>query len=124
MNRHIAPLAHRTNFCYNLVSIFVSFYTVNSGALMLAGNCVAESAFLLRIPAAFHLLIRNVNAYISISREVTKIFTNRKKIFAVGMACLLVLSLIGCYEYRGPYTRAEAIRYRCSTPGWFLMKQR
>lgn len=45
MNRHIAPLARRTNFCYNLVSIFVSFYTVNSGALMLAGNCVAESAF-------------------------------------------------------------------------------
>ena len=111
MNRHIAPLARRTNFCYNLVSIFVSFYTVNSGALMLAGNCVAESAFLLRIPAAFHLLIRNVNAYISISREVTKIFTNRKKIFAVGMACLLVLSLIGCYEYRGPYTRADVEEY-------------
>ena len=111
MNRHIAPLARRTNFCYNLVSIFVSFYTVNSGALMLAGNCVAESAFLLRIPAAFHLLIRNVNAYISISREVTKIFTNRKKIFAVGMACLLVLSLIGCYEYRGPYTKADVEEY-------------
>lgn len=111
MNRHIAPLVHRTNFCYNLVSIFVSFYTVNSGALMLAGNCVAESAFLLRIPAAFHLLIRNVNAYISISREVTKIFTNRKKIFAVGMACLLVLSLIGCYEYRGPYTKADVEEY-------------
>ncbi|MCI8829904.1 MAG: hypothetical protein HFG43_02815 [Lachnospiraceae bacterium] len=66
---------------------------------------------MLRIPAAFHLLIRNVNAYISISREVTKIFTNRKKIFAVGMACLLVLSLIGCYEYRGPYTKADVEEY-------------
>lgn len=78
---------------------------------MLAGNCVAESAFLFWIPAAFHLLIRNVNAYISISREVTKIYTNRKKIFAVGIACLLVLSLIGCYEYRGPYTKADVEEY-------------
>ena len=27
------------------------------------------------------------------------------------MACLLVLSLIGCYEYRGPYTRADVEEY-------------
>ena len=29
------------------------------------------------------------------------------KLFAVGMVCLLVLSLVGCYEYRGPYTTAD-----------------
>ena len=34
-----------------------------------------------------------------------------KKIFAVGMACLLALSLAGCYEYRGPYTRADVEEY-------------
>lgn len=27
------------------------------------------------------------------------------------MACLLVLSLIGCYEYRGPYTKADVEEY-------------
>ena len=34
-----------------------------------------------------------------------------KKIFAAGMACLLTLSLVGCYEYRGPYTRADVEEY-------------
>ena len=29
------------------------------------------------------------------------------KLFAVGVVCLLVLSLVGCYEYRGPYTTAD-----------------
>ena len=31
----------------------------------------------------------------------------RKGIFAIGAACLLALSLVGCYEYRGPYTTAD-----------------
>ena len=34
-----------------------------------------------------------------------------KKIFAVGMVCLLALSLVGCYEYRGPYTKADVKEY-------------
>ena len=34
-----------------------------------------------------------------------------KKIFVVGMACLLALWLVGCYEYRGPYTRADVREY-------------
>ena len=52
-----------------------------------------------------------MNAYISISREVTKIFTNWKRIFVVGIACLLALSLVGCYEYRGPYSKADVEEY-------------
>ena len=52
-----------------------------------------------------------MNAYISISREVTKIFTNWKRIFVVGIACLLDLSLVGCYEYRGPYSKADVEEY-------------
>ena len=34
-----------------------------------------------------------------------------KKIFMAGMACLLVLPLMGCYEYRGPYTKADVEEY-------------
>ena len=34
-----------------------------------------------------------------------------KKIYAVGIACLLALPLVGCYEYRGPYTRADVEEY-------------
>ena len=34
-----------------------------------------------------------------------------KKIFTVGMVCLLALPLIGCYEYRGPYTKADVEEY-------------
>ena len=86
-------------------------YTVKSGALMFAGNCAAGSAFLLWKPAVLHPLIQNMNAYISISREVTKIFTNWKRIFVVGIACLLALSLVGCYEYRGPYSKADVEEY-------------
>ena len=52
-----------------------------------------------------------MNAYISISREVTKIFANWKRIFVVGIACLLALSLVGCYEYRGPYSKADVEEY-------------
>ena len=52
-----------------------------------------------------------MNAYISISGEVTKIFTNWKRIFVVGIACLLALSLVGCYEYRGPYSKADVEEY-------------
>jgi len=42
---------------------------------------------------------------------VTKIFINWKKIFTVGIACLLALSLAGCYEYRGPYSKADVEEY-------------
>lgn len=52
-----------------------------------------------------------MNACISISREVTKIVTNWKRIFVVGMACLLALSLVGCYEYRRPYSKADVEEY-------------
>ncbi len=48
---------------------------------------------------------------ISISKGVTNIFTNWKRIFTVGMACLLALLLAGCYEYRGPYTKADVEEY-------------
>ena len=94
-----------------IIALIFQFYTVNSGALMLAGNCVAESAFLLWIPAAFHLLTQNVNAYISIGGEVRKYLQMVKKIFVVGMACLLALPLAGCYEYRGPYTKWDVEEY-------------
>lgn len=33
------------------------------------------------------------------------------KVFVVGIACLLVLSLAGCYEYRGPYTKGDVKAY-------------
>ena len=42
---------------------------------------------------------------------MTKIFTNWKRIFVVGIACLLALSLVGCYEYRGPYSKADVEEY-------------
>ncbi|MDE6951323.1 MAG: hypothetical protein K2P64_10485 [Lachnospiraceae bacterium] len=35
----------------------------------------------------------------------------RKKIFAIGLACMLALSLVGCYEYRGPYTKTDVEEY-------------
>ncbi len=34
-----------------------------------------------------------------------------KKIFIVGIACLLAFSLVGCYEYRGPYTKSDVEEY-------------
>ena len=34
-----------------------------------------------------------------------------KKVFTIGMVCLLALSLVGCYEYRGPYTKSDVEEY-------------
>ncbi|HBN56780.1 MAG TPA: hypothetical protein DD414_08390, partial [Lachnospiraceae bacterium] len=42
---------------------------------------------------------------------MTKIIRNVKKIFSVGIVCLLAFSLVGCYEYRGPYTKADVEEY-------------
>lgn len=40
-----------------------------------------------------------------------KISKSNLKGFAVGMVCLLTLSLVDCYEYRGPYTKADVEEY-------------
>ena len=38
-------------------------------------------------------------------------YYNKKKIFVIGMACLLALLFVGCYEYRGPYTKTDVEEY-------------
>ena len=34
-----------------------------------------------------------------------------KKVFTIGILCLLALLLAGCYEYRGPYSKADVEEY-------------
>lgn len=38
-------------------------------------------------------------------------FRGKTKYFVIGMVCLLALSLVGCYDYRGPYTEADVEKY-------------
>lgn len=75
---------------------------------MPAGSCVAGSAFLINLHQRW--VVSRWNAACSVWKSGGSLQTG-KRIFIAGMAGLLALLLTGCYEYRGPYSKADVEEY-------------